>query len=70
MTPITVTWRRYRARCRPAPPPADAHRRRQLAALIDRYGVTDARPATAVDAEVLPTQGVDGRPRIEGEVLI
>lgn len=68
MTPIVVTWRRYRARCRPAPPPADTHRRRQLAALVDAYGVTDARPATAVDLEA-PTEA-DGRHRITGEVLL
>lgn len=68
MTAINVTRRVYRRWCRPAPPAVDSHRRRQLADLVDRYGVTDARPATAVELEA-PTE-LDGRHRIAGEILI
>ena len=60
-----VTRRVYRRWCGPAAPPVDAHRRRQLADLVDRYGVTDHRPATTTaDADVSTT------PAVIGEVLL
>lgn len=68
MRPFHVTWAAYRDRCRPTPSPLDAHRRRQLAELINAYGVTDHRPATAVELEHPPAE-LDGHP-IPGEVLL
>jgi hypothetical protein len=60
---IGVTWRRYRDKCRVPAAPVDAHRRRQLADLVDRYGVTDPRPATA-------DVGVHAAPTVVGEPLL
>lgn len=61
---IAVTRAAYHRLVTP-PAAVDAHRRRQLAALVAAYGVRDARPAATP-----PVAACRRRPAIAGEPLV